>query len=270
VGAAGLLGFLASTLGTAPADAHAVAGTVGVRLDKIRDEQWQLLRLHAKESWKLADGAGVTVAVIDSGVDGRHSDLAGQVLPGADFVRPGGDGQSDAVGHGTAVASLIAGRGDDTDGVEGLAPRSKILPVRVLDASNRYDDARTVANAVRWAVDHGAQVVNLSLGGTARSAELADAIDYAFEKNVVVVACTGNEMPPEPDLVWYPAREPGVLAVTGLDHASANRLWPGALTGKQTVLAHPRASWTAPSRAAATPRPPVRASPHLWCPQRRH
>jgi len=228
VAVAGLLGVLTGTLGATPASA-----------DQIRDEQWQLMRLHAKDAWKLSDGGGVTVAVVDSGVDGRHPDLAGQVLPGNDFVQPGGNGQADAVGHGTTVAALIAGRGDDADGIEGLAPKAKILPVRVLDGDNRYDDARTVANAVRWAVDHGAGVVNLSLGGTERSPELADAIDYAFEKDVVVVACTGNEMPPEPDLVWYPAREPGVLAVTGLDHTTANRLWPGALTGDQTVLAAP-------------------------------
>jgi type VII secretion-associated serine protease mycosin len=228
VGVVGLLGLLTTTLGATPATA-----------DQIRDEQWQLFRLHAKQAWRQADGSGVIVAVIDSGVDGRHPDLVGQVLPGTDFVRPGGDGQTDAVGHGTAVAALIAGRNDDANGIEGLAPKAKILPVRVLDADNRYDDARTVANAVRWAVDHGAEVINMSLGGAERSPELADAIDYAFEKDVVVVACTGNEMPPEANLVWYPAREPGVLAVTGLDHTTANWLWPGALTGKQTVLAAP-------------------------------
>lgn len=228
MGVVGLLGLVTSTIGAGSASA-----------DQIRDEQWQLLRLHAKEAWRQADGRGVTVAVLDSGVDGRHPDLAGQVLSGTDFVRPGGDGQADAVGHGTTVAALIAGRSDDSIGIEGLAPKAKILPVRVLDDDNRYDDARTVANAVRWAVDHGAGVVNLSLGGTDRSPELADAIDYAFEKDVVVVACTGNEMPPEANLVWYPAREPGVLAVTGLDHTTANRLWPGALTGNETVLAAP-------------------------------
>jgi type VII secretion-associated serine protease mycosin len=207
--------------------------------DRVRDDQWQLRALHANEAWKRADGSGVTVAVIDSGVDAAHPDLAGQVLRGSDFVQPDGDGRADAVGHGTTVAGLIAGRGDDTKGVLGLAPGAKILPVRVLDAHNRYDDARVVANAVRWAVDHGAEVVNLSLGGSATSPELADAIDYAFEKDVVVVACTGNESPPEVDTMWYPAREPGVLAVTGLAHTAQNTVWPGALTGRQTVLAAP-------------------------------
>nr|WP_245601647.1 type VII secretion-associated serine protease mycosin [Hamadaea tsunoensis] len=215
---------------------HAVAAFLS---DQVRDEQWQLRTLRAQEAWKQADGTGVTVAVIDSGVDGQHPDLVGQVLKGNDFVAPGGDGQSDAVGHGTTVAGLIAGRGDDKRGVLGLAPGAKILPVRVLDSRNRYDDARVVANAVRWSVDHGAEVINMSLGGTVASPELADAIDYAFEKDVVVVACTGNESPPAEDTMWYPAREPGVLAVTGLQHDDQNSIWPGALRGPQTVLAAP-------------------------------
>ncbi|NUR30957.1 MAG: type VII secretion-associated serine protease mycosin, partial [Catenulispora sp.] len=215
---------------------HAVATFLA---DQVRDEQWQLRTLRAQDAWKQADGTGVTVAVIDSGVDGQHPDLVGQVLKGTDLVAPGGDGQSDAVGHGTTVAGLIAGRGDDKRGVLGLAPGAKILPVRVLDSRNRYDDARVVANAVRWSVDHGAEVINMSLGGTVESPELADAIDYAFEKDVVVVACTGNESPPAADAMWYPAREPGVLAVTGLEHDDRNTIWPGALRGPQTVLAAP-------------------------------
>lgn len=212
----------------------------GFAADRVRSQQWQLRALHAAEAWRQADGSGVIVAVIDSGVDGSHPDLAGQVLPGKDFVRPG-DGQRDDVGHGTTVAGLIAGRGDDSTGVLGLAPGAKILPVRVLDSRNRYDDARVVANALRWAVDHGAEVVNLSLGGSVASPELADAIDYAFEKDVVVVACTGNESPPDAAEVWYPAREPGVLAVTGLAHDGdgSDALWPGSLTGPATVLAAP-------------------------------
>ena len=80
--------------------------------------------------------------MIDSGVDASHPDLAGQVLTGKDLVKPGGgDGHTDPVGHGTTVAGLIAGRNDDDDGVVGLAPNAKILPIRVLDADNRYNDA---------------------------------------------------------------------------------------------------------------------------------
>jgi type VII secretion-associated serine protease mycosin len=201
--------------------------------------QWQLSVLRARSAWHLSTGSGVTVAVLDSGVDAAHPDLQGQVQPGADFVDRTTDGRRDFVGHGTTVAALIAGRNKAT-GVVGLAPKTKILPVRVLDKDNRYTDATTVANGLKWAVDHGAGVVNLSLGGVGRSGLLADAIDYAYQHDVVVVACTGNTTPGGPKTVWYPAREPGVIAVSGLtEEKSRPVLWSGALTGSTTVLTAP-------------------------------
>ncbi|MCW6004054.1 type VII secretion-associated serine protease mycosin [Micromonospora sp. CPCC 205371] len=208
------------------------------RRDTVREDQWQLTELRATHAWRYSTGANVTVAVIDSGVDGSHPDLAGQVLPGIDLVTGSGDGRTDAVGHGTTVAGLIAGRNDDRDGVMGLAPQAKILPVRVLDADNRYDDALIVAKGVRWAVDNGAKVINLSLGGSGNSPALAAAIDYAFARDVVVIACTGNVAPDAPTEVWYPAREPGVIAVTGLERETEG-LWSGSITGPATVLAAP-------------------------------
>ncbi|MFC0002654.1 type VII secretion-associated serine protease mycosin [Micromonospora siamensis] len=211
------------------------------RLDQVRDEQWQLEELRAETAWRTATGRGVTVAVIDSGVDGSHPDLAGQVLPGIDLVTPGGGVEPDPVGHGTTVAGLIAGRRDDQRGVVGLAPDAKILPVRVLDEENRYDDAMVVARGVRWAVDNGARVINLSLGGSGDSPALAAAIDYAFARDVVVVACTGNVATSTSSKVWYPAREPGVLAVAGLERNSEN-LWSGSITGHETVLTAPATS----------------------------
>jgi type VII secretion-associated serine protease mycosin len=228
---------------SAPRPAVAGAGYLAVPADDpVREEQWQLDYLDATDAWQRADGTGVTVAVLDSGVDGSHPDLAGQVLPGVDLVDGTTDGRTDPVGHGTTVAALIAGRNDDGRGVVGLAPKVKILPVRVLNKENRYDDATTVANGVRWAVDHGARVVNLSLGGTGASEALAEALDYAFDKDVVVVACTGNITPPAPTQVWYPAREPGVLAVAGLSHDEGDEpLWTSSITGPQTVLAAPAA-----------------------------
>jgi subtilisin family serine protease len=252
---AGLIG----AVGLAPA-AHA---------DWVRSDEWQLQALDAHTAWRYATGAGVTVAVLDSGVDAAHPDLVGQVLPGADFVDGTTDGRRDPVGHGTTVAALIAGRADDNVGVAGVAPAAKILPVRVLDAQNKYDDATSVAGGLRWAVDHGATVVNLSLGGTARSDALASALAYAAARDVVVIACTGNAGAGEKSTdIWYPAREPGVVAVAGLAdtpavesapvHADArvaapqgsltwsggaagsgDDLWSGSLTGPETVLAAP-------------------------------
>ncbi|WSG11090.1 type VII secretion-associated serine protease mycosin [Micromonospora sp. NBC_01739] len=223
-------------------------GDVTDRPDQIRDEQWQLDRLGAQVAWRTSTGRGVTVAVIDSGVDGSHPDLVGRVLPGIDLVSPDGSTEPDPVGHGTTVAGLIAGRNDDRQGVVGLAPDARILPVRVLDEENRYDDALIVAQGVRWAVDNGAQVINLSLGGSGDSPALAAAIDYAFARDVVVVACTGNLATSPDSKVWYPAREPGVIAVSGLERSS-DHLWSGAITGRATVL-------TAPASGLVGARPP--------------
>ncbi|MDP9798257.1 type VII secretion-associated serine protease mycosin [Catenuloplanes nepalensis] len=205
--------------------------------DEVRDEQWSLAELGMAEAWQRSTGTGVTVAVIDSGVDDTHVDLTGRVLSGFDLVSTGGDGTDDPVGHGTTVASLIAGAPDEA-GIVGMAPDARILPIRVLDKQNRYEDAQVVAKAVHLAVDNGAKVINLSLGGLGSSPALATAIDYAFVKDVVVIACTGNASASAPSDVWYPAREPGVIAVTGLEE-NGRSLWSGSITGRETVLSAP-------------------------------
>jgi len=245
-------GIAALLLGFIPSAAFA---------DSVRRDQWQIRELDARSAWALSNGEGVTVAVIDSGVDATHPDLIGQVLPGADFVDGSSDGRVDPVGHGTTVAGLIAGRDDDSSGVVGLAPHAKILPVRVLDKNNKYDDPAIVAKGINWAVDHGATVINLSLGGQLRSDVLAESLAYAAEHDVVVIACTGNVAADSSNReVWYPAREAGVVAVAGLvglvgaepppasdqpvpggggGSVSAESLWAGSLTGAPTALTAP-------------------------------
>jgi type VII secretion-associated serine protease mycosin len=231
--------------------AAVVAGLIGVGVnaapasaappnaleDAVRADQYQLKELDVSAAWPIATGAGVTVAVIDSGVDAHHVDLDGQVLPGLDLVDATGSGDTDLVGHGTTVSAIIAGKNDGA-GVIGIAPQAKILPVRVLDQENRYDDAIIVAKGVRWAVDHGAKVINLSLGGSGSSAALGAALDYAFAKDVVVVACTGNLSAAPSTGVWYPAREPGVIAVAGMDR-DGDDIWSGSITGPETVVTAP-------------------------------
>jgi type VII secretion-associated serine protease mycosin len=249
--------FIAFLLATLTALGAGLLTAQPAHADSVRNEQWQLGALNAEAAWEFSTGRGITVAILDSGVDASHPDLAGQVLPGIDLVDGTTiDGRSDPVGHGTTVAALIAGNRDN-DGVVGIAPDAKILPVRVLDKQNRYDDAVVVAKGVRWAVDHGAQVINLSLGGITQSDQLASALGYAADHDVVVIACTGNiAQTTGTDLrVWYPAREPGVVAVTGLRNTSTttappnwlarpagDQLWSGSLTGAETVLSAPAAN----------------------------
>jgi type VII secretion-associated serine protease mycosin len=230
-----LLGALLGALPAPPASAVPVAPAV-LAAPEPREH---LTGLDAAIAWQHSTGVGVVVAVLDSGVDAGHPDLAGRVLPGKDFVDGSTDGRVDPVGHGTAVASLIAGTAGGTAG--GLAPDATILPVRVLDEHNRYRTSATVAAGVVWAVRQGADVINLSLGGERDSAPLAAAIDFALAHDVVVIACTGNAREGDKlGRVWYPAREPGVVAVSGLLHADgALRHWPRSLTGPETVLSAP-------------------------------
>ncbi|MGH3546270.1 MAG: type VII secretion-associated serine protease mycosin [Mycobacteriales bacterium] len=222
----GLVAALLIALGS-PAVAYA---------DAARDAQWQLGFLRVGEAWEHSTGRGEVVAVIDSGVDATHPDLRERVLPGHDFVDGSTDGRQDPVGHGTGVASLIAGEADSR-GVAGIAPEAKILPIRVLDQRNEYDSAAQIASAVRWATDHGADVINLSLGSAQGAAVLNDALAYAAGHDVVVVACTGNISNRRGSRVWHPAREPGVIAVAGM--TKQGEFWKGSLTGAETVMSAP-------------------------------
>jgi type VII secretion-associated serine protease mycosin len=236
---AGLVGF-AGPVAVAPAVAQAQPDPLPQQARQYPNQAHdQLSPLRAQEAWRYSTGAGVVVAVLDSGVDAGHPDLAGRVLPGRDYVDGSTDGRSDPVGHGTTVASLIAGGGDPA---VGLAPEATILPVRVLDEQNRYRRAGTVADGVVWAVNQGAQVINLSLGGARDSAALSGALAYAMANDVVVIACTGNLTGAEEEYreVWYPAREPGVVAVAGLTYPDGTAShWPASLAGPETVLAAP-------------------------------
>lgn len=202
--------------------------------DPVRDKQWALRVYDAEKVWATAQGQGVTVAVVDSGVDASHPDLVGQVLPGKDFS--GDDPHQDDDGHGTEMASIIAGRGhgvNNSAGVMGLAPKSKILPVRA-DAGKYMDSAAWPAG-VRYAVDQGAKVINLSFNddNAYPGSKGAKAIEYAQKHDVLVVSGAGNDG----GTVNYPAALPGVVAVTAVD-ADLN-FWDESNSGKGVTLAAP-------------------------------
>ncbi|GGQ81344.1 hypothetical protein GCM10010195_41360 [Kitasatospora griseola] len=207
--------------------------------DTIRDGQWALLNYGAAQKvWPISEGDGVIVAVLDSGV-ADHPDLAGQVLPGTDLTSPGKDGRTDTQGHGTGMASVIAGHGHgDNAGIMGLAPKAKILPVRIhiTDVEHVQSGSETeIGDAIRYAVDHGAKVINMSFGGGSKfDAGYQDAINYALQKDVVLVASPGNDASLK---IGYPAASPGVVVVTAIDEKGD--LWPKSTTGPQVTLAAP-------------------------------
>jgi len=187
----------------------ACATTAVASGDPLRDRQWGLDAVATVDR----PGDGVTVAVIDSGVDADQPDLAGRVEPGIDLV-DGDDVADDGYGHGTHVAGIIAAESDNGIGMAGIAPGARILPVRVLDDEGNGDYRRT-AEGIRWAVDHGAQVLNLSVTLAHDDERVREAVAYAREHNVVMVAAAGNRRCPEHgtnDTV-YPAAYPGVLGV---------------------------------------------------------
>lgn len=191
------------------------------RADWVRDLEWWLDDYGIRAAWQTTRGQGVTVAVIDSGVDGAHPDLAGAVAGGTDVSGHGRSNGQRGIGtnpdHGTMVASLLAARGRDGDGMIGVAPRAKLLTVSI-GFGLSGDTDQQVADAVRWSVDQGASVINMSL--TRNSPEWPESWDeafqYAFEHDVVVVAAAGNRGSGTTQ-VGAPATIPGVLTVAGVD-----------------------------------------------------
>ncbi len=182
-------------------------------------EQWHLTRVGAERAWNVSCGTGVTVAVIDTGVacydDGpfmKGTDLAGtRCVSGYNFVDKN-DRAADDHGHGTHVAGTIAQTTNNGLGVAGLAYCAKIMPVKVLSAGG-FGSTADVAEGIRFAADHGAQVINLSLGGPIKSKILEDAVTHAHAKGALVVAAAGNSG----RAVGYPAAYPSVLAVSATD-----------------------------------------------------
>ena len=229
-------------MGVATSAALVVAALVAVApgaqaatSDPLRDKQWGLDQINAEAAWQASTGEGVVVAVVDTGVDLDQPDLAGQLLPGATFtgcadVRPcddgdfrGPDGANDGDEHGTHVAGIVAAATNNGTGVAGVAPDAKILPVKVLEAGT--GSSQDIADGIRWAADHGADVINLSLGSGLGGQLLTiigvdtlmrDAIAYAREQGVLTVAAAGNSSTP---LCSDPAFTSAAICIGATDSA---------------------------------------------------
>ena len=186
---------------------------LAVNAEPLAPSQWNLPLVGIPAAWDITQGAGVTVAVIDTGVDGTHPDLVGHVLPEIDLL-PEVQPLPEQNGHGTRVASIIAAAVNNI-GIAGVAPQASILPVSALDPLG-YGDSSTVASAIIAAADAGARVINLSLGGPDRDPVLDAACAYAFTKGSVIVAAGGNSYLTG-NRVQYPAASPNVLAVASVN-----------------------------------------------------
>ncbi|MFI7097683.1 S8 family serine peptidase [Streptomyces lydicus] len=200
---------LRATVGAALTGALLLASGGTASADQVRKGQWPLEAFGAQQLWKEATGKGVTVAVLDSGFRTTHQDLTGQFLPGPDWGKATQEENAktlepneDVRDHGTAMAGIIAGHGHGpggSEGVKGLAPDAKILPV---------PEFKNTGQATRWAVEHGADVINMSYIESVPGADDCAAIHYAVEKGVVVVAGVGNDGLPKKN---YPAACPGAI-----------------------------------------------------------
>ncbi|TLQ43360.1 S8 family serine peptidase [Streptomyces marianii] len=209
----GLLGALTAVVASWTVAAPAA------QADDMRSRQWYLDAMKADELWKVSTGKGITVGVLDTGVDSTVSELHGvKVLPGRNFYGegPGRVDNKDTDRHGTNMAITIAGNGAN-GGIKGLAPNVTILPVKTGSAVD-VGGATAATEGIRYAVDNGARIINMSFGGYRQEdAEIArwqEAVDYALKKGALLFAASGND---GLDTDSYPASAPGVVAVGALD-----------------------------------------------------
>lgn len=179
--------------------------------DELYTQQWNLEAISMPSAWEITQGQGAVVAVIDTGVT-RVPDLGQtQFVAGYDFID--NDAQPDDLqGHGTHVAGTIAQSTNNVIGVAGIAYKAQIMPVRVLDA-NGFGTVADIAEGIRFAADHGATVINMSLGGRGSSQLMQEAVRYAHAKGVTIIAAAGND---SSDQVSYPARYAEVIGVAAI------------------------------------------------------
>ncbi len=188
--------------------------------DPYLAQQWAYTTIRARSAWDIVTGTtSITIAVVDTGIDPTHPDLAGKIVPGYDYVQNDNDPR-DGNGHGTHVAGIAAAVTNNAIGVAGMSWGARIMPLRVLDEMGNGDTAK-VASAIGWAHLNGAKIINLSLGGDQSSQTLQEAITRAHNAGILVVAAMGNSGSSTPN---YPAAFSNVMAVGATD-INDTRAW---------------------------------------------
>jgi Subtilisin-like serine proteases len=208
--------------------------------DPMYIKQYYLNTAKVPEAWSSgAAGQGITIAIVDTGVDLDHPDLKNNLVSGYNAILDSMDNRTaqDDNGHGTHVAGIAAAELNDS-GIVGVAYRAKIMPVKAMDKTGEGTDD-IIADGIVWAVNHGADIINLSLGSDTETAILRSAVEYAVENGVLVVAAAGNFNPQKESNpgINYPASYPNVIAVTATD--SNDRIANISATGSESVLSAP-------------------------------
>jgi type VII secretion-associated serine protease mycosin len=219
--------------------------SIPAHADTYRNDQWYLTYLRIAQAHAITQGAGMTVAVIDTGIEANHPDLTGNVLPGADVVAGGsGNGWGDVDGHGTGMAGIIAGHGHgagNRDGVLGIAPQAKILPIRINTGAG-WGGGDALAFGIDEAVKRGVKIISISM--SAHSSEAIEAVARAHSAGAIIIASSGNE--PTNHFVTAPARYPGAVAVGAVDRKGS--IATVSTRGDEVVLTAPGVDITSTNR----------------------
>ncbi len=202
--------------------------------DTLFPRQTALRDIHAPEAWDITTGGAIPIAILDTGVSPTHLDLKRKLIPGYNTLE-GNDNTRDDEGHGTHMAGVAAAESDNGMGVAGVCWGCLIMPIKALNRRGQGNDA-SIAEGIRWAADHGARIISLSLGGRTDSQTLREAVEYARGRGVLLVAATGNGQQ-RGNLPNYPAAYPGVLAVAAT--TSDDQPAPFSTSGDFVALAAP-------------------------------
>lgn len=214
---------LGSTTSAITGSTSGIVSGTSTSEDPDLGRQWGLSVAQVPEAWDLgADGKGITIAIVDTGVDLNHPDLKDKVVPGYNAILDSTNSYDlqDRNGHGTHVAGIAAAAKGNGYGIVGVAYNAKIMPIKTMNRDGEGQDT-DIARGIRWAVDHGAKIINLSLGSDAEESVLKSAVQYALSKNLLVIAAAGNYDSGNNPGVSYPAADPGVMAVGAVDQQSA-------------------------------------------------